>query len=112
DERVLYTNAINPILIYTKKQPRTDVWDPDLAAAIAFALAAHICASLTGSNDKVRLVTAQALDKIVTARQNSANAPQVATETVPEWIAARGYGQTSPASIFIYPAADFAFGGL
>lgn len=112
NQRVLYTNQEQAILCYTKRQTRIDLWEADLAAAIGFALAAHICASITGSNDKVRLVTSQAIDKILTARQNSANAPQILLETTPEWIAARGsaYGINNP--IFIYPSAEFAYGGL
>lgn len=112
NQRVIYTNDQSPILCYTKRQTRVDLWDADLAAAISFALGAHICASITGSNDKIRLVTGQAIDKILSARQNAANAPDFQLETVPEWLLARGYAGASPTTQFIYPSAEFSFGGF
>lgn len=112
DQKVLYTNADQALLRYTKRQTRPDIWDVDLRSAIAFALAAHIAAKLTGSTDKVRLVTAQAIDKIMQARQASANEVQFQNDSVPEWIAARGYGGTAPVTPFIYPFAEFSYGGL
>lgn len=112
DQRVIYTNDPEPILCYTKRQERVDVWDADLQAAVAYALAAHICMKLTGSNDKVRLVTAQAIDKILAARSAAANAPNMDFETIPEWIAARGFGGTAPVSRYIFPSAEFSYAGF
>jgi hypothetical protein len=112
DQRVLYSNEATPILCYTKRQARVDMWDSDLQAAVGFALAAHICMKLTGSNSKVQLVTQQAIDKILAARQNSANAPSFQLESVPEWLVARGYGGTVPAIQFVYPSSEYSFGGL
>lgn len=112
DQKVLYTNEAQPILRYTKRQTRVDLWDADLRSAISFALAAHIAAKLTGSSDKVRLVTAQAIDKVIAARQASANETQFQFDTIPEWIAARGYAQQGPATPYLFPAAEFSFGGL
>lgn len=112
DQRVIYTNDPKPILCYTKRQERVNVWDADLQAAVAYALAAHICMKLTGSNDKVRLVTAQAIDKILAARSSAANAPDMDFDTIPEWIAARGYGGTAPVSRYIFPSAEFSYAGF
>ena len=112
DQKVLYTNSYQPILRYTKRQARPDLWDVDLRAAIVFALAAHIAPKLTGSSDKVRLVTAQAIDKIMAAREASANETQTYQESVPEWLVARGYGGLTPFTPYIYPQAEFTFAGL
>lgn len=113
DQRVLYCNDPAPILCYTKRQVRVDIWDSDLQAAIGFALGAHIAMGVTGNLDKVRLVTAQAIDKILSARQAASNAPQnVLVETIPEWIRARGYGDSMPSIPYIYPSAEFAYGGF
>lgn len=112
DQRVLYTNDEAPILCYTKRQTRVDLWDADLQAAVGFALAAHICMAITGSEDKVRLVTAQAIDKILAARQNNANSPDFIPESTPEWIAARGYALAAPTRPYIYPPAEFAYAGF
>lgn len=112
DQRVIYTNDAAPILCYTKRQTRVDLWDSDLQAAVGFALGAHICMSLTGSQDKVRLITAQAIDKIIAARQNAANSPDFQLDSTPEWIAARGYAGTAPVSPYIYPSAEFTYAGF
>lgn len=112
DQRVIYTNDAAPILCYTKRQTRVDLWDSDLQAAVGFALGAHICMKLTASESKTRLVTAQAIDKILAARQAAANAPNFSQESVPEWIAARGYGGVSPAVPYIYPSAEFSYSGF
>lgn len=112
DQRMLYTNDPAPILCYTKRQTRVDLWDADLQAAMGFALGAHICMKITSSESKTRLVTAQAIDKILSARQAAANAPNFSLDTVPEWIAARGYGGVAPVSPFLYPSAEFTYAGL
>jgi len=112
NQKVIYSNDAAPILCYTKRQELVGLWDPDLQAAVGFALAAHVCLKLTGSTDKVRLVTQQAIDKVLSARQSAANAPNFSLDTVPEWIAARGYGGTAPVSPYIYPSADFTYAGF
>lgn len=112
DQRVLYSNDEGAILCYTKRQTQVSLWDADLQAAVGFALGAHIAMKLTGSQDKVRLVTAQAIDKILAARQAAANAPNFSFDSVPEWIAGRGYGGVAPASPFIYPSAEFTYAGF
>lgn len=111
NQKVLYTNVEAAILCYTKRQTNPAVWEVDLQHAIAFGLAAHIAMKLTGSKDKVTLVTAQAVDKIMGAREASSNAPQFGYDGVPEWLAARGYGDTAPATKFIYPWAEFSVMG-
>lgn len=112
DQRVLYTNDAEPILCYTKRQTRVDLWDADLQAAVGFALGAHICMKLTGSESKTKLVTGQAIDKILAARQAAANAPNFSFDSVPEWIAARGYGGVTPSMPYLYPSAEFSYAGF
>ena len=112
DQKVLYCNSPGALLCYTKQQKRVDLWEADLQAAIAFGLGAHIAMQLTGNRDKVSLVTAQAIDKILSARVNGANAPQFALETVPEHLAGRGYGGLTPYTPYIYPWAEFSVQGF
>lgn len=113
NQRMIYTNQEQPVLCYTKRLTRVDLWDADLQAAVGYALGAHICMKVTGSENRVRTVTAQAIDKIIGARTSNANAPQnPPDEVIPEWIAARSYGDAVPARPYIYPSAEFAYGGL
>lgn len=112
DQRVIYTNDSAPILCYTRRLTRVDLMDADLQAALGFALGAHICMKLTGSHEKVQIVTAQAIDKILSARQTAANAPNFPLiESTPEWLTARGYGGAAPAIPYIYPPAEFTYAG-
>lgn len=112
NQKVIYTNDEAPILCYTKRQELVGIWDADLQSAVAFALAAHICLKITGSTQKVELTTRQAIDKILSARQNAANAPNYSFDTVPEWISARGYGGGAPVNPYIYPSAEFTYAGF
>lgn len=112
NQRVIYTNQEAAILCYTKRQVQVSLWDEDLKAAVAFALAAHICMKLTGSLDRVQFVTAQAYDKVLAARQQSANTPQANLVSTPSWIAARGYAGTAPESQYVYPNAEFTVAGF
>lgn len=112
NQRVLYTNQEDAILCYTKRQTRVDLWDDELQAAVATALAAHIAMKLTGNIDRVRLATAQAVDKIIAARAATANSPQMQLEAVPEWIAARGSSLMAPSRPYIYPNAEFYVSGF
>lgn len=112
NQKVIYTNEAQAVLCYTKRQTNIDMWEPALQHAIGFALAAHIAMKLTGSQDKVRLVTAQAIDKIMTARQAAANAPQFIQDSTPEWIAGRGYAGASSSPRYIHPYAEFTVTGV
>lgn len=112
DQRVLYSNDATPILCYTKRLTQVDLWDADLQAAIGYALGAHIAMKLTGSESRVRVVAGQAVDKILAARQASANAGNFHLESTPEWLTARGYGGVAPTSPFVYPSADFTVAGF
>lgn len=112
DQKVLYTNDVTPILCYTKRQTRVDLWDADLQAAVGFALGAHICMKLTASESKTKLVTGQAIDKILAARQAAANAPNFTVESIPEWLVARGYGGVAPVMPYVYPSAEFSYAGF
>lgn len=112
DLPVLVTNAETPILTYTRKLTRVDLWDPDLTQAVAFGLAAHIAKALTGKDSDLRNMFELAQEKILNARVNAANSRNATNESVPDWIAARGYAGTGPYAQYIYPSADFTVSGF
>ena len=109
--RVLYSNEEASILVYTQQLTNPELWDVDLRQAIVFSLAASIAPRLTGSKDRTRLVIAQAIDKITNARVNSANEVVEETEHVPDWLAARGYGGSTPSARYVYPMGDISISG-
>lgn len=112
DVPVLVSNEELPILYYTRKITRVDLWDADLVQAVAFGLAAHIAKPLTGKDNDLRNMFELAQEKVLTARVNAANAQRETIESTPEWISARGYSGAGPQAKYIYPSANFTVAGF
>lgn len=99
----IMTNSQEVILSYTMRQAHVDAWDSSLRMAIIYALAAHITSPLQGNTDRAQLNIGLANQLILDARVLNANVDENQFETLPPWIAARGYtGGTIP-SRFFYP---------
>lgn len=106
--KAIFTNEESPILQYTFDQQRVDLWEPGLRDAMAFALAAHIVTALTGQRTKLSDLVSQAQAKIMQARVDGANSQNpTMLETIPDWIAARGYSNNNPSSRYVFPPAEF-----
>lgn len=105
--RVIATNEETPILIYTVRQTRVDLWGVDLIMAVAHALAAHMAKAITGKDSDLQNMWQLADERVRIARANFANEQQYALESNPEWITARGFGLAAPTSRYLYPNAAF-----
>lgn len=103
---VISTSQPNPILIYTKAQPIMSLWDVSLQMAIVYGLAGYITMPLTGKSARAGQNIKQANDLIWQARENAANTDDQTFESIPEWIAARGYTSIAPQTRFIFPQGD------
>lgn len=103
DVQAIQTNTANAILYYTKRQTNIGLWDSQLYFAIAYALSAHITMPLTGKPQRALNAARMANDLIMQARVNAANSDEESYETIPEWISARGYAGSYPATRYIYP---------
>lgn len=110
--KILLTNGEQAILNYTRQVKFVNLWDVDLQQAVAFTLAAHIAKKITGNVGDMSAMFSLATEKVATARENSANEGNFFLETIPEWIAARGYGGTAPVPRYIFPNADFSMSGF
>lgn len=100
------TNEYQAIFIYTFRQTIVSRWEASLQSAIVFGLAAHICMPLTGKPNRAQLLIEQANSIIVQARTEAANEGSRQLDTIPDWLAARGYcGEfgTPTSSRFLYP---------
>jgi hypothetical protein len=97
------TNETSPILIYTFRQ--TDGVDvgQELQMAIMYGLAASICTSLTGKTSRAKILMQQANDAFFAARESAANMNDERLDSLPDWIAARGYTDASTQSRYFYP---------
>lgn len=100
--KAVNTNIPDPVLIYTKRNYVVGSWESELQMAIAYGLAANIAMPVTGKAARAQLMIQQANDLVLTARQNAANEGDETYETLPDWIAARGYSMPSTVRFF-YP---------
>lgn len=101
--KALMANEEDVILIYTMQQTDPDLWDPHLTMAIVYALASFICNPLTGKRATGADVAKRANDLIMTARDSLANLDQAPHESIPDWIAARGYVNLAPPTRYFFP---------
>lgn len=102
DVTMLQANVETPILIYTKRQENPAVWDPDLYHAIALGLAASIALPLHGKADRANVMIQDANELIVRARVNTANENVMETDSLPDWLLARGVTVSSTYSKYVY----------
>lgn len=103
EQKALMTNEASPILIYTFRQTLVQLWNQELQMAIMYGLAAAICISLTGKTSRQKLLLEQANQRILAARESAANMTDERIDSLPDWIAARGFTDTSNQSRFFYP---------
>lgn len=88
----LHTNDEEPILYGLFREENPALWDEQLSLAIIHYLAARIARPLTGSAEVVSENFQIAQNVIETVRIQAAEMmPQTPTESLPDWIRARGY---------------------
>lgn len=99
----IFANTEAAILVYTKVQDNVALWDANLFMAMTFALAAYATMPLNGRPGRASNAAQQANNLILEARVANANAEDNRIDTVPDWIAARGYAGTVPDTRYFYP---------
>lgn len=107
DKLVINTDDPTPLFLYTKSQTVLPLWDPALSMAMVHALSANINLPLNGKAGRAKESIQYANQLILDARVNAANADFEVFESVPSWIAARGYAESAPPSRYIYPYPPF-----
>lgn len=103
ENKSIMTNANSPILIYTFRQNLVSMWSQELQMAIALGLAARICTPLTGKTSRTKTLVEDANTLILSAREAAANTDDERLDSLPEWIAGRGYTDTSSRARYFYP---------
>lgn len=103
ENKALMTNLASPILVYTFRQTLVSMMSQELQMAIMYGIAASICRSLTGKTSRAKELMQQANDHIIAARESAANTNDERLDSLPDWIAARGYTDTSNQARFFYP---------
>jgi hypothetical protein len=103
----LATNVTDAILAYTSGAFQPPIWSGDLGLAMVYALASHIVMPITGKVTRAKQMADMANNLIMSAREAAANTSNEGFESIPDWIAARGYaGSQVQASRYIYPYGD------
>lgn len=103
NQPAIFSNTEDMILYYTMDQQNVALWDAQLLMAIGYAMAAHITKPLTGKTNAARAAAEQANSLIMEARVSNANLQNDSLDTMPEWLAARGYTGSVTESRFFYP---------
>jgi hypothetical protein len=106
EQRVLMTNGASPLLVYTADLDNPETWEEYLSMAIIHGLGAYLANGLSGKSSKVQFAEAKANQMVLESRVISANEDYRPVEVLPDWIAARGYGNES-AGRYIYPWGPF-----
>lgn len=103
ENKTIMTNGGSPVLIYTFRQTLISMWSQSLQMAIVYGMAANICTPLTGKTSRAKLLLESANNLIISAREAAANTNDERLDSLPEWIAARGYNDQSSRSRYFYP---------
>jgi hypothetical protein len=106
DVRALATNTEDAILAYTSATVDMDVWTNSLVLAMAYALASHVVMPLSGKVSRAKQMVDQANNLILQARDVAGNTSNEQFDSIPDWIAARGYSGTTVSQRYIYPYGD------
>lgn len=113
DKMAIMTHQEQALLTYTSNSALIRLWDVSLQLAIVHALAAHIAMPLTGKVARARNSLEQANDMILQAREETGNVDMARVESIPPWIAARGYGTPMVETRYFYPHGElFSLGEI
>lgn len=102
----LFTNVENAVLVYSRTQTSITLWEQPLKMAIVHGLAAYIARPLTGKADLATNLLQAANDILSAAKTEMANSGEMQFESIPDWIAARGYSGSAPSTRFIFPSGS------
>lgn len=102
-QRVIFSDTEDLALTYISRQDNVGLWDVSLQEAVVFGLAARIAQPLTGKNQKARDALAIANDRIMLAREYSANMDSTPMDAMPDWMTVRGISGSTGYSGYTYP---------
>lgn len=104
NQLAIMTNEALALLCYTKRQTVISLWDAGLQMAIVYGLASYIAMPLHGKAARAQNALNQANTLILDARAAAANDSVEKVDTIPDWIAARGYGNSPIETRYYYPS--------
>lgn len=103
NRRVLSSNTELAVLVYNRLQTDVTRWSEGQKMATAYGLAAKISGPLSRKSNLVAQNTQLANRHLEDAQGSIDNSDSYMVESIPPWIAARGYADLAPETRFIYP---------
>lgn len=89
--RLIYTNALSPVFIYTTKAAPVAAYDDDFVSALSYVLATKLAIPLTGKAELMTGMQQLARGKMALASADNYNEePETLDDAVPDWLAVRG----------------------
>lgn len=111
DRRALQTNATPALLIYTRFSDIVTDWTPSQKMATVYGLAANIGTEITGKSRRVAENVQRANQILLEARTTAANSENRILESIPDFIAARGYVESALDTRYYYEHGALFLGG-
>lgn len=105
--RVIVTNTEDAVLVYARDNENVVDWTPGQKMATMLGLAANLVGDLAGSRTLKQDLFREANDHLLEAQSNALNSESFQVDTLPPWLAVRGYAEGPTLTRFYYP-----FGGL
>lgn len=109
---VLYSNVEHPILHYTKKCRKPELWSSDLYLAVVYSLAASINIAHNGKLQLSKAMEQRVFELVELASTAEANADEEYFDSVPSHWAGAGFSVPSGHTRFFYPTQTFRVGGI
>ena len=89
--RCVLTNQPQAVAIYSRKVPNPDLWDAQFFTAMVNSLAWRLCVPVSGDKNLSNMAREAAIQTIMDARITDGNEGSTNVNTIPDWIATRGY---------------------
>ena len=109
---LIMTNQDRAILHYSADVDDVSRWDVSLTNAIIHTLASVITTPLTGKRLLARENREIANEVVLLAQTEVANEMEDRYDSMPSWIAARGYGGLAQRTLFFWPYESVTSGGM
>ena len=95
--RVVLTNQAQAVGIYTVDVTVPDLWDPMFEDAVIWALAADLAMPISGDKAIWTACEQTAATTLIAARTADGAETQTTQESIPDWVAVRGFATSSEA---------------
>lgn len=102
-QQVIVANEEQAILHYTMRQEDVSLWDHGLVTAVTYALAAALSRAPAAKPSVLAELLDRANEAVLLARAEFANESDDQMDSLPNWLAERGYSAPASSNKFFWP---------